>query len=204
MYNIDAVYKEKFFRQRKSLAWRTPIICNAIMNVFNPTSVVDFGCGNGDLIGELSKQPSITSTLAVEGTQNSLESIQSNYKGPLIIHDLRTPLVAPIRKFDLALCLEVAEHLEDEYAHVLTRSLTQSSNTILFSAAGPDQGGIGHVNCRPFEYWFYKFMAFGFVRNINLTKLFNDSLLPWRTKKGIKAYFQNAVVFVRGRVYNEQ
>lgn len=60
-----------------------------------------------------------------------------------------TDVGAPIelhRRFDLVLCLEVAEHLPASAADTLVRSLTGLGNVIAFSAAIPFQGGANHVN----------------------------------------------------------
>jgi hypothetical protein len=194
-YNLDTAYNEKFFRRRKSLAWRGAIMCDVIMRVFSPASVVDVGCGNGDLIGRLDELPEVTLACAIEGTENSRASIRENYFGPLCIQDVRCPLQLTEFRYELCLCLEVAEHIEGRYAHILTENLCKLSNTILFSAAGLGQGGLHHVNCRPFEYWFYKFATFDYARDLDLTEKFKEALAPWAHRKGIKAYAQNAVVF---------
>jgi 2-polyprenyl-3-methyl-5-hydroxy-6-metoxy-1,4-benzoquinol methylase len=48
--------------------------------------------------------------------------------------------------FDLVICIEVIEHLSDEAAERLVKQITNSTNVVLFSAAIPGQGGIGHIN----------------------------------------------------------
>src|SRR5262245_23819351 len=48
------------------------------------------------------------------------------------------------RRFDIALCLEVAEHLPKESADNLIDPLTSHSDAILFSAACPGQPGQHH------------------------------------------------------------
>jgi hypothetical protein len=49
-------------------------------------------------------------------------------------------------RFDLALCLEVAEHLPAAAGDSLVRRLASVGARILFSAAIPGQGGRNHVN----------------------------------------------------------
>src|SRR5262249_15379258 len=65
-------------------------------------------------------------------------------------------------RFDLVLCLEVAEHLPAQSASVLVGSLCRHGAVILFSAAPPGQGGTGHVNEQPYEYWRALFAAHGY------------------------------------------
>lgn len=62
--------------------------------------------------------------------------------------------------WDLAICLEVAEHLPPESAEPLVAGLAQAT-TVLFSAATPGQPGVNHINCQPHDYWHQLFAAHG-------------------------------------------
>lgn len=78
---------------------------------------------------------------------------------------LRVDLSAPIdlgRRFAVAFCLEVGEHLPADVASVLVRSLTKHADTVLFSAACPSQVGQHHVNGQWPDYWQALFNSFGF------------------------------------------
>jgi hypothetical protein len=66
------------------------------------------------------------------------------------------------RRFDLALCLEVAEHLKPSRAQGLVRMLCSLSDRVLFSAAIPHQGGTGHVHEAWQSYWAELFAGEGF------------------------------------------
>jgi len=79
------------------------------------------------------------------------------------VHDLATPLDLG-RKFDLVICLEVAEHVGsgESGAAELMRTISRHGDTVLFSAATPGQEGDGHINCQPHEYWHERFSALGF------------------------------------------
>ena len=66
------------------------------------------------------------------------------------------------RRFDLALCLEVAEHLPPSGATTLVKELTELASVVVFSAAIPGQGGVGHLNERWPWYWKEKFAERGF------------------------------------------
>jgi hypothetical protein len=67
-------------------------------------------------------------------------------------HDLTLPIHLE-RRFDLVLCLEVAEHLPADFAPTLIDSLVSLGPVILFSAAIPFQGNTHHVNEQWPEYW---------------------------------------------------
>lgn len=66
--------------------------------------------------------------------------------------DLRTGVIVE-GDFDVALCLEMAEHLTERAAGSLVRSLCDAAPVVVFSAAIPGQGGTGHVNEQPPAYW---------------------------------------------------
>ena len=64
--------------------------------------------------------------------------------------------------YDLAICLEVAEHLPESSAEPLVAGLT-AAGLVLFSAATPGQPGVGHVNCQPHDYWHDLFASHGYL-----------------------------------------
>src|SRR5271154_6290276 len=84
--------------------------------------------------------------------------------------DLRKPLSID-GHFDLALCLEVAEHLPVQRATNLVKTLTTAAQVVLFSAGIPGQGGTGHVNEQWPKYWRQLFEAEGFRCSIQSVPL---------------------------------
>ncbi len=67
--------------------------------------------------------------------------------------DLGTPIDLG-RRFDLVICVEVAEHLDPAREAALIETIARHADrAIVFSAAEPGQPGHGHVNCRPLAYW---------------------------------------------------
>jgi len=77
-------------------------------------------------------------------------------------HDLSQPFDLG-EHFDVALCLEVVEHLNRDDGAAMIRSLVKHANLIFFSAAAPGQIGQHHVNCQWPAYWQRIFNEFGFV-----------------------------------------
>ena len=45
---------------------------------------------------------------------------------------------------------------------MINKAITQSANTVVFTAAKPGQRGTFHVNLQPREYWINKFNDAGF------------------------------------------
>ncbi len=66
----------------------------------------------------------------------------------------------PCSGYDLAICLEVAEHLPESTGPLLIEGLAQAP-TVLFSAATPGQLGVNHINCQPHDYWHAEFAKHG-------------------------------------------
>ena len=76
--------------------------------------------------------------------------------------DFRMPVKVRKARYGLALCLEVGEHIEEESAETLIKSLVAASDFVLFSAAVPYQWGDGHINIRWPSYWARLFEAQGY------------------------------------------
>ena len=127
---------------------------------YNPKSVLDIGCGKGTWLKVVS-ECGIEDFLGVDG----VEVINDNFlvsKESFFYQDLREQWDLN-KKFDLAICLEVAEHLPEESAVNFIYSLILHSNTIIFSAACPHQGGQGHINCQWPSYWQEIFNNYGYA-----------------------------------------
>jgi hypothetical protein len=95
------------------------------------------------------------------------------------------------RKFDLALSLEVAEHLEPQFANVIVDTLTRHADAIIFGAALPMQGGTHHVNEQWPNYWIRKFEERGFECYDLIRPLF------WNEARIAAFYIQNTFLFLR-------
>ena len=200
MDDLNRLYKGSFFKNRRSLNWRVPIVCGAIQSVLNPKSLIDLGCGNGDLVkGFLDLG---VDAYGVEGTTNCLASTVIP-EGRLSIKDLRIPIVFNDSvRFDLCICFEVAEHLEPFAADILVSTICKASDHVLFTAAGPGQGGVHHVNCQPKSYWVEKFTNMGYWRapSIEYSICLKLEESGKHMKKGIKAYYQNLMYFEKKRL----
>lgn len=91
-------------------------------------------------------------------------------------------------RYDLAICLEVAEHVAPEWADRFIRDLCALAPIVLFSAAIPHQGGHGHVNEQWPAYWAERFHAHNFVATDIRDRFWDDERVePW--------YRQNLLIF---------
>lgn len=159
-----------------------PVIYNAL----KPTSVVDVGCGEGWFLKEFG-------AFGVKELCGIDEEILDPLNGDIDYYAFDLNYTLPIRShFDLALCLETAEHLAPESADTLVDSLCALSDKILFSAAIPAQGGIHHVNEQWQSYWVEKFWERGYHVSDKFRWEFwdNPDIETW--------YAQNLLFFFKG------
>jgi SAM-dependent methyltransferase len=122
-----------------------------------PESLLDVGCGGGTWL-HAAQALGIADLVGVDGQSLSQHR---EIACDVLIHDLTKPFDLQ-RKFDLVLCLEVAEHLPETSAATLVESLCRHGDHIVFSAACPAQHGQHHVNCQWPTYWQALFNAEGF------------------------------------------
>lgn len=166
------------------------IIVPVIMDLLKPSSVVDVGCGIGTFLAEFQKQ-GVQDIRGYDGhwvnREQLIEYIEDRY---FVEADLEKEIETD-RQFDLAICLEVAEHLKESSAFTLVRTLTSFSDTILFSASIPGQMGQNHVNEQWPAYWRDKFQVDGYSLHDVIRPIFwNDERLP-------RWYQQNMLLFVK-------
>jgi len=141
---LNELYTEKWFRLRPRLAWRVEPFCDSVWSALGPfKSLVDVGCAIGEFVAHFHHRHNVFA-IGFDGSENCLMHMAPG--ATIYIHDLRAPLDWGSPKFDLCMCLEVAEHLEPEYADTLIDSITSLSSMVLFTAATPNQLGTGHVN----------------------------------------------------------
>ena len=190
MPHVDC-YDSTFFDQQVEGALRSgrvvaPIVCDLI----HPASVVDVGCGRGAWLKAF-QECGVEDVLGLDGDYVAPDAL-------LIPPACFQPadLTAPLRMdrgFDLALCLEVAEHLPPAAAPGLIRSLVGLAPLVLFSAALPLQGGTHHVNERWPDYWSGLFAAHRFRRLDAIRgRVWQDPRVEWW-------YRQNLLLFADER-----
>ncbi len=159
-----------------------------LMQWLAPRSVIDIGCGVGDWLAELQKQ-GVERILGVDGEYVNRDWLRIPRES-FVPHDLTQPF-ATTDRFDLAICLEVAEHLPESVAQSLIKCLTTLSPVVLFSAAVPFQGGVGHVNEQWQDYWAARFVDEGYVPvDVLRPQIWDNEHVRWW-------YAQNAIVYVR-------
>ena len=182
------VFEDKKYRKRNMRSPR--VILDILFKFYQPKTAIDVGCALCCWT-EVLKSHGITVT-AIDGEWYDKESVE--IADNFICHNLNNG-VLKIDKVDLAICLEVAEHVEATHAKDLVETLTGASDVILFSAAIPKQGGQGHVNEQWMTYWKEMFEERDY--------LFADIIRPviWTNKDVEVWYRQNTVMFIHKDKY---
>lgn len=126
------------------------IITQLVSNQLQPKSIVDFGCAQGGWLNSWLLH-GVSEIQGVDGAYVDQDSLLID-PSKFLAADLSQPIELH-RTFDIAQCIEVAEHIPEMAAKTLVTNLTRHSFVVLFSAAPPGQGGHGHINEQPYEYW---------------------------------------------------
>lgn len=157
---IMSFYNKEFYdSQEKGSLDSAREILPIILRIINPKSVIDVGCGLGTWLSVF-KELGIDDILGMDGKwvdENRLHIPKENF----ITADLENPLFIS-KKFDLAMSLEVAEHINEKKSENFVRFLTGKAPVILFSAAMPLQGGTNHINEQLPDYWIKMFKKYNY------------------------------------------
>ncbi|MFC1715271.1 class I SAM-dependent methyltransferase [Candidatus Poribacteria bacterium] len=159
-----------------------------ILELIQPQSVIDIGCGIGTWLSVF-RQLGVEDVFGIDGDYVDREMLEIPVEW-FSTFDLKRPLQLD-RQFDLVLSLEVAQHIPKESAEIFVESLTKLGPIIVFSAAIPFQGGKKHVNEQWPDYWTEHFRKKGYIAIDCIRKRIwqNENVEWW--------YAQNMFVFVR-------
>lgn len=167
-----------------------------IAHLGRPTSYLDVGCGDGWMVRAahmVGCKPAVG--LEVPG---ATRWIRRPRPYDIREHDLRDPFEIDAT-FSLVTCIEVGEHLPPESADILVSSLARAvapDGWLVFTAAAPGQGGEGHTNCQPQEYWRWRIEREGLVYLPDTTSRLRAT---WDYTTGPMFWLpQNLQVFHRG------
>jgi len=152
----NAFYEEHAVKARSSAEAIVPLVIELVA----PTSVVDLGCGPGTWLATFGRH-GVDDCLGVDGEwveRGILEIAEANFRVARLDRPFRLD-----RRFDLAMSLEVAEHLPEHASRGFVDTLVRLAPCVLFSAAIPHQGGLHHVNEQWPEYWAALFATHGYV-----------------------------------------
>lgn len=164
-----------------------------------PGSVLDVGCGSGTWL-RAAQDRGVAYLFGVDGV--TLDPARLHIDKKLIRQvDLNKSLDLG-RRFDLVICLEVVEHLDQSSAATIVDTLCRHGDDILFSAAAPGQAGTHHVNCQWPAYWQDLFNRNGFVCSDDLRWALwdNEAIEPWYRQNIFRASLDRTVAGTEDRI----
>jgi hypothetical protein len=169
------------------------VILQELFRIATIRSVIDVGCGVGPWL-KAAIEFGVERAIGLDGDyvdrDQLLMGIRQFKPCDLETEDLRRA-VADARPSDLVICMEVAEHLSPARASSFISELCCLGDLILFSAAIPGQGGVGHVNEQWPDYWSALFTDNGFTCfDVLRCRLWLREECEWW-------YLQNVLMFVK-------
>jgi SAM-dependent methyltransferase len=154
-----------------------------VFEILKPKSILDIGCGIGTWL-KVAKDHGVSDVLGIDGDYVDKSQLKID-TAEFVEKDLEKPFDLG-RKFDLAICLEVAEHLKESSAANFVASLTKHADVILFSAALPGQGGQRHINEQWPDYWSNLFSKSGFSMTDPIRgRIWNNEAVDWWYRQNI-------------------
>lgn len=192
--NKSQIYDEMFYwENRYGSVMSARTVLGYILKRIPCNSLVDLGCGIGTWLW-VAHNYGVDEIIGLDGDYISRSMLMIPEKC-FLPTDLSKPFKVA-KKYDMAMSLEVAEHLPAESADSFVGNLCMSSDIVLFSAAHPGQGGDGHINEQPKEYWIYKFAKHNY-KPMEIKQYFaDDDKVEWW-------YRDNIVLFAAADKYDE-
>lgn len=181
--NLDLYDKDFFKWHQENVHFDSVKVGEAFAKQYKFKSIVDYGCGIGSyLLGCFNEGVKIK---GYEISESALYYTYPDLKPFIEYVDFLT--IAPER-YEVCMCIEVAEHIDPENSKQLVKILTMTSDFIVFSGAPPGQEGTGHINCQEPEYWIDLFKKRGFKHKGN-------ALEGW--KEAPDYVLKNLMIFVK-------
>lgn len=160
LFDIDSFYEANYFKDDHVTPavvakYADAVLAYGAQLLGGPiTSMLEAGCGGGWFTKEFLDRG--VDLVAIEGTHAGIaRTLQRGVpEARLLRHDLRRPLRLN-RRFQMAVCTEVAEHLECPFAGQLVQTLVDHSDVIWFSfeAPGTNEAHYHHTNEQPPKFW---------------------------------------------------
>ncbi|MCC6225057.1 MAG: class I SAM-dependent methyltransferase [Microthrixaceae bacterium] len=192
---MNSPYDERFYvNQRDSSRQSAEVLMPFVLDLTGARSVVDLGCGVASWLA-VAKEHGVEDVLGIDGDYVDEDWLRISPE-EFLARDLGGPISVE-RQFDLAMSLEVAEHLPPERAPSFVADLCALAPIVYFGAAQPHQGGTDHVNERYLDYWIELFAAEGYE--------FIDCIRPDFWERDISYFYsQNSALFARPGLLPDQ
>ena len=149
-FDYKSLYDKIFARKYYSAADYRHIYLRDHLKVLNNiNSAIDLGSGRGHAIRILKKYPIIKITSFDLNNYHRIKNV-NHINGNLCLEDDIKKIIDKF--FDLAICLDVIEHLEEDCANNVISIISNISKYAILSIAATTEPPV-HMTVKPKEYW---------------------------------------------------
>lgn len=169
-------------------------ISGFLKSMFSPKTHIDVGCALGLLV-ESMRSVGINSC-GIDFSEYAIQNAPFVVRPHVSLGDIAN--FTSERKYDIATCIEVMEHIPEEQSGKALDNLCALSNVIYFTSTPYDTEEETHVNVRETEEWDLEFKNRGYVSFAGVTHY----TIPWgRTyvKSGEEIDLQERIVYSKTR-----
>ena len=170
IFDLDQLYPDFYHKDHVPPAGQVMYVsaalayCSALLGGAPCSSVAEFGTASCFFTAEFLRRG--VDVAGLDGARSALANCLKRGIPTDVIrrHDLRFP-VALGRRFSMALCTEVAEHIEPPFSSQLISNLVHHSDIVWFSFEGTglvNPNHIHHNNEQPEVFWINLFAFYGY------------------------------------------
>src|SRR6266849_5960040 len=132
--DLDRIYTADYFEWHSQYRDNYRDIAEIVYRKFNPTSVIDVGCGCGWFL-EFFHRKGIH-VRGIDGSTNAVQYTAASIRDTILIRDITRPLEGDaFGKYDLGFCVEVGEEIDPACSDVLVGNLVHMAARIFFTSA---------------------------------------------------------------------
>lgn len=186
----NTVYTPEFFDRMDQLGRSSAnVVAPLLLRLCTVQSVVDIGCGRGAWLSAF-REAGVSHVNGIDGPWVNIDQLLIPRECFQSIRlDQLTAASLPDARYDLAICLEVGEHLPTSQSEGLVQSLTTLAPVVLFSAAIPGQEGTDHINEQWPDFWESLFLKHGYTRLDPIRhRIWRDHRVAWYYQQNLYVY----------------
>lgn len=184
------------------------VVVPQVMKLLKSKKVIDIGCGCGWWLSVFARHGCQVHGVDGDYVKRSRLAIPedcfeaADIASPEFLALNDEGVLGDPMPYDLAVCLEVAEHLTLEASYPLIDKLCRLAPYVLFSAAAPGQGGQGHCNEQLPQFWVQRFRANGYAVSGGLRwAIWDDERVePWYRQNLLLAVAAERLVGLEGEL----
>lgn len=173
--NRDASYGAGFLQANRADHGPCSVLFGDVLwALFQPATVVDFGCASGYTLWSLQRHGADVLGYDISDSAHAFarevggDQLASHIRAPVDLNDPPPP--DEVGKHELAISIEVLEHLRPESADGIVRTICRSAPVAAITACPPVGRNPLHLNEQPFDDWIVLFAKHGMGLDVETTR----------------------------------